>query len=195
MDNIFDKMNSIDDNESLLDAVSLKDALDGAIVVVVEDARTYDIQTIVDEFSKDHEDEDVQDESTIQEAYTHSKHIFISPSEVTDLLEKVSKCRYFDIKKRPKNVKFMSDHSLTEEDVITIIKQLEVMDYCYTLESTNKFHLGALLTVFITDKEFKLKDRTLTGVTIYAKIEYTEEGFICVVSIHDTDKMEPHPYS
>ena len=188
-------MDSIDDDASLTNSISLKNALDGAIVVIVQDARTYDINTIVDEFAKDHEDEDLFEESYVQEAYEHKKHIFVSPSEVNVLLEKIVKCRYFDIKKRPKNVKFMSDNSLTEEDVITIIKQLEVMDYCYTLASTNKFHFGALLTVFITDKEFKLKDRILTGVTIYAKIEYTSEGFVCVVSIHDTDKMEPHPYS
>lgn len=195
MDNIFDKMNNIDDNESLPDAVSLKDALDGAIVVVVDDARTFDIQSIVDEFAKDSDDEEPVDEAYLEEAYDRSRHIFVSPSEVKEFLDKVSHCRYFNISKKPKNAKFFKDNSLTKDDVIAIIKQLEVVDYCYTLESTNEYHAGALLTVFITDKEFKLKDRTLTGVRIYAKIEYTDEGFVCVVSLHEPLKMEPHPYA
>lgn len=88
-------MNDIND-DSLF---TLKDALDGAIIVVVDDARTYDIANIVNEFSKDRID------------------------------EKLTQGR---------------------EDVIAIIKQLDVIDHCYTLESVNKFHYGALLSVVIT---------------------------------------------
>lgn len=68
MDDIFEAMNNIDDSASLPQAVLLKTALDGAIIVVTDDARTYDIQRIVDEFSKDHVDEDEQDTDCIAEA-------------------------------------------------------------------------------------------------------------------------------
>lgn len=68
-----------------------------------------------------------------------------------------------------------------------MLEHIDVIDYGYTLESVNKLHYSALLSVFITDKTFKLKNRTLVDITLYAQIEYTTEGYACVVSIHPAD--------
>lgn len=84
----------------------------------------------------------------------------------------------------------MSDNALTENDVVAIIKQLKVMDYCYTLRSTNKFHNDTLLTVFITDKEFKLKIEYCVASLFMQRLNIRPREFVCVVSIHDTDKRE-----
>lgn len=75
-----------------------------------------------------------------------------------------------------------------------MLEQLDVIDHCYTLESVNKFHYGASLSVFITDKTFKLKNRTLVDITLYAKIEYTTEGYVCVVSIYLADSKKFNLY-
>lgn len=189
-------MNSINDEESLNNVLSLTDILHDMIIVIVDDAASYDTQTIVNEFAKDHEDEAFVTESFLNSRRDTLNHIIISEQDVKMLLKKVSKCRYFDIKEsHPKNAEFIEQHDLSNSDIIKIVKQLDSQDYCYTLKSKNKFHLGALLHVFISNKEFDLGTRKINNISIYVKIEYTSEGFVCVVSIHAPDYQEAHPYS
>ena len=196
MKNIFEELNNIDDEISLNNSVHLADIINNAIVVVVDDAKSYDIQTIVDEFAKDYEDEEPVNESFLIEKFNELEHIIVSEQDVRALLLKVAECRYFDVKTdRPKNAEFIAQHNLTEAEIINIVKQLDTQDYCYTLKSKNKFHLGALLHVFISDKEFDLGSRKINNVSIYVKIEYTTEGFVCVVSIHAPMYEDPHPYA
>lgn len=193
MDNIFEQLNSIDDEQSLTPSINLSDVLKYATIVIVDDARRYNIQAIVDEFAKDHSDEE-----PVTEAYfkkNKQEHIIVTKKDLENVLKKVSKCTYFDVKgDRPKNKEFLEEHELTDEDVASIVKQLSTTDYCYTLVSNNKFHKGALLHVFISGKEFKLKTRIIKNIAMYIKFEYTTEGVVCVVSIHTPDYTEEYPY-
>ena len=194
MKSIFETLNNIDDSESLSNKTHLRDILHSAILVVVDNAKEYDINNIVNEFAKDHEDELPFNESFDEPDV--NEHMIITKDDLDVLLQKVSECRYFDIKdSRPKNAKFIAEHELTEPEIINIVKQLNAQDYCYTLKSKNKFHEGALLHVFISGKEFDLGTRIIDNISMYIKIEYTSEGFVCVVSIHAPEYDEEHPYA
>lgn len=188
---IFEEMNIIDDNESLDSTIKLSDALNGVFMIVVDDASSYNIENVVTEIKKDYEEEEDSLEEQFEE---ENNHIIVDPKGIKELIEKIKTCENFDIVKRPKNRKFIQDELLNENDVMNIIKQLNVEDYSYTLKSRNKYHEGAELTVFVTDKMFQLEDRVLEGIEIYVKIEYTEAGFVCVISFHPAHKHEDNPY-
>lgn len=188
---IFEEMNIIDDNESLGSTIKLSDALNGVFMVVVDDASSYNIENVVTEIKKDYEEEEDSLEEQVEE---ENNHIIVDPKGIKELIEKIKTCENFDIVKRPKNRKFMQDELLNENDVMNIIKQLNVEDYSYTTKSKNKYHEGAELTVFVTDKMFQLEDRVLEGIEIYVKLEYTEAGFVCVISFHPAHKHEDNSY-
>lgn len=191
---IFEELNNIDDEASLNNNVTLSDALDGVFMLVVDNAIEYNINNVVNELKRDYEDEEPLAEHISRRILEENNHIIIDPSGIKELIEKIKTCNHFEINQRDKNKQFIEDQSLSRSDIIKIIKQLTIEDYSYTLNSTNKYHEGAQLTVFVTNKKFHLTDRTLDGIEIYVKIEYTEAGFVCVVSFHEADKHENNPY-
>jgi len=191
---ILEELSNIDDEASLNKSVTLSDALNGVFMLVVDDASKYDINTVVNELNKDYKDEEPIEENISKRFREENNHIIIDPSGIKELIEKIKTCRHFEINQRAKNKKFIEEQSLSRSDIINIIKQLTIEDYSYTLNSTNKYHDGAQLTVFVTNKKFHLSNRTLDGIEIYVKIEYTDVGFVCVVSFHEADKHENNPY-
>ena len=192
MHSLFETLNQIDDD--LIDNVlSGKEAIDGATIIVVDDAETFDIQRVVDEFSKDRWDEEDLDEDFEE---PRADKIIVSKEEVKDILNKIATCRNFDIKKTWKNNLLAKKNNLTEEDKVLILKQLKLGDYNYTLLSNRVDDFGTHLHVFITSKAFKISDRIFDGVSMYIKLKHTpEEGVICVLSLHDSKKNEKHPYA
>lgn len=191
---IFEELNNINDEASLNKSVTLTDALDGVFMLVVDNASSYNINKIVNELNKDYSDEELLDEHVSKRIRDENNHIIVDPSGIKKLIEKIKTCTHFEINQRAKNKQFIEEQSLSRSDVINIIKQLTVEDYSYTLNSTNRYHEGAQLTVFVTNKKFQLSDKILNGIEIYVKIEYTEAGFVCVVSFHEADKHENNPY-
>ena len=194
MDNLFQTLNRIDDDESLSDNIMTgREAIDGATIIVVDDAEEFDIQKVVDEFSKDRWDEDTLDEDFEE---PRADKIIVSKEEVKDILDKIAACRNFDIKKTWKNNLLAKKNNLTEEDKVLILKQLKLGDYNYTLLSNREDDFGTHLHVFITSRAFNISDRIFDGVSMYIKLKHTpEEGVICVLSLHDSKKNEKHPYA
>ena len=194
MDNLFQTLNRINDDDSLSDNIMTgREAIDGATIIVVDDAEEFDIQKVVDEFSKDRWDEDTLDEEFEE---PRADKIIVSKEEVKDILDKIATCRNFDIKKTWKNNLFAKKNNLTEEDKVLILKQLKLGDYNYTLLSNREDDFGTHLHVFITSKAFNISDRIFDGVSMYIKLKHTpEEGVICVLSLHDSKKNEKHPYA
>ena len=192
MHSLFESLNKIDDDLSN-NVLSGKEAIDGATIIVVEDAETFDIQRVVDEFSKDRWDEDDLDEDFEE---PRADKIIVSKEEVKDILDKIATCRNFDIKKTWKNNLLAKKNNLTEEDKVLILKQLKLGDYNYTLLSNREDDFGTHLHVFITSRAFNISDRIFDGVSMYIKLKHTpEEGVICVLSLHDSKKNEKHPYA
>lgn len=191
---IFEDLNNIDDEASLNNKLTLTDALDGVFMLVVDNATEYDINNVVNELNKDYVDEEQITEQLSRKFMEENNHIIIDPSGIKELIEKIKTCRHFEINQRAKNKQFVEEQSLSRSDIINIIKQLTIEDYSYTLNSTNRYHEGAQLTVFVTNKTFQLSNRIMDGIEIYVKIEYTEAGFVCVVSFHEADKHENNPY-
>ena len=194
MDNLFQTLNRIDDDDSLSDNIMTgREAIDGATIIVVDDAESFDIQRVVDEFSKDRWDEDNLDEDFEE---PRADKIIVSKEEVKDILDKIATCRNFDIKKTWKNNLLAKKNNLTEEDKVLILKQLKLGDYNYTLLSNREDDFGTHLHVFITSRAFNISDRIFDGVSMYIKLKHTpEEGVICVLSLHDSKKNEKHPYA
>ena len=193
MDNLFQTLNRIDDHDSLSDNIMTgREAIDGATIIVVDDAEEFDIQKVVDEFSKDRWDEDNLDEDLEE---PRADKIIVSKEEVKDILDKIASCRNFDIKKTWKNNLLAKKTNLTEQDKVLILKQLKLGDYNYTLLSNREDDFGTHLHVFITSRAFNISDRIFDGVLMYIKLKHTsEEGVICVLSLHDSKKNEKHPY-
>ena len=193
MEKLFQTMNNIDNDLSLQDNVLTgSEAMDGATIIVVDDARTFDIQRVVDEYSKDRWDEEPLDE----DVQPRANKIVVSKDEVQDILNKIATCNSFDIKKTWKNNLLAKKNNLTHDDKVLVLKQLKLGDYNYTLLSNREDDFGTHLHVFITSKAFELSDRIFDGVSMYIKLKHTpEEGVICVLSLHDSKKNEKHPYA
>ena len=194
MDNLFQTLNRIDDEESLSDNIMTgREAIDGATIIIVDDEEEFDNQKVVDEYAKDRWDEESLDEELEE---PRSDKIIVSKEEVKDILDKIATCRNFDIKKTWKNKLLAKKNNLTEEDKILILKQLKLGDYNYTLLSNREDDFGTHLHVFITSRAFNISDRIFDGVSMYIKLKHTpEEGVICVLSLHDSKKNEKHPYA
>ena len=194
MNNIFETLNSINDDYSLCSNIMTgKEAIDGATIIVVDDAESFDIQRVVDEYSKDRWDEETLEEDCEE---PRADKIIVSKEEVKDILDKIATCRNFDIKKTWKNSILAKKNNLTEEDKILILKQLKLGDYNYTLLSNREDDFGTHLHVFITSKAFEVSDRIFEGVSIYIKLKHTpEEGVICVLSLHGSKDNNRHPYA
>lgn len=187
MENVFDELNKINDDEYRLTG---SEAIEGAVIAIVDDARTFDMNELVDDISQDYDDE----MEYLDEGIAPTPRIIVSEEDVKSILDNIAKCRYFKLTKRPENLKFTKGNNLGIRDIESVLKQLDIGDYSYTVESKSEYHNGAYLNVFITSKDFKLSDRELSGVTIYIKLECTDAGPICIVSFHGSKNKGKHPY-
>lgn len=172
----------------------LSDIIKDSIVVVTNNINDISGAWVAKQYQADDFDEIIL-ESTEEIVIVPEKFI-INKEEVNEVLDYISNCR-IDIVNRRKNNQFKKRNTLNNEDIKSIMKQLSVGDYSYNVNSNNLLHLGKPLAVFITGKEFVLSDgRTLNNLVLYIKVDYSEEGWVTVISIHESShpEEESHPY-
>ncbi len=164
-----------------------------ATVVIVPDAREVDIADIAAEFAKDHEDEEPCGEPL--DEGLNDKYV-LTRDAVATIIEKICDTDYINVKAYHKTRQFQRDYELTDEDVQLIVKQLKVSDYSYSMPSSNIYHIGHTLDVFISGKDFYItNNRLLHEVVLYIKLDLTDEGVICAVSVHPSNREPEHPYT
>ena len=94
-----------------------------------------------------------------------------------------------------KNVEFMNELSLSNDDIRELARQLQVGDYSYSAPSNQTQFAGCILTFFITKKDFRLSDgRTFDDLTVYVKVDATDEGIVTAISFHRGSGSLRHPY-
>lgn len=172
--------------------VELDDIIKNSIVVFTDDINSVSGDWVAAQYQKDDLDEDVKE---IKDEPIVDK-LLVNKETVKDSIEHLS-TRKIDIIPRRKNTKFMADNALSKEDLYAILKQLSVGDYSYSVNSKSLIHLNNVLTVFITGKDFELSDgRILKDLVLYIKVDDTEEGWVTVISIHESThpEEESHPY-
>ena len=93
MDSIFNLLNNLNDEELWIhhNILTGKNVLEDAEIIIVEDARTFDTQPIINNLAIDH-----RDEEDLDEAYDDSDNprIIISESEVRDILNDIASCEH-----------------------------------------------------------------------------------------------------
>lgn len=208
MDNIFEELNKIYENENI---PTLLDMVKCSTIVIVPDVREFthlDTERIAASFNYDNEidfEEDYISESTdILKNPLARKTIekfIVSKDEVKNVINKIATSNINLITNEYtdngiKNNLFMQKHDLPEEDIEYLIKQLKVGDYSYSAKSKNINHIGDILTFFITNKNFKLLDGSmLNNLKVYVKIDSSKLGIITAVSFHDATGSIKHPYT
>ena len=192
MNNVFDEFNkSYDEAES---TIPLSEFFKTAIVIIADDARKYDGQFVADAFAADYSEEELK-EAQDRPRRNPATRIIASREEVQQVLMELQETENFNIIRRDKNIEFMEANNLSNEDVAKVIKQLTIGDYVCNLSSYNPLFFGNTLKVFIPDKEFELADgRTISGISIYIKVDDCVEGRVAIISFHEAERQEEHPY-
>lgn len=86
-----------------------------------------------------------------------------------------------------KTNKFRKEFNLTEEDYLTIIKDLEVEDYVATSRSFNLNHIGNHIIIFQPDARWELDNGSiLEDFQVYIKLDLdeTDGSAIALISMH-----------
>lgn len=179
------------------EVVTVNDIVYGGAIVIVDDARTFDTSIVETELAKDYDDEAEwgYDETITEEQSEPTPRYILDKLNIEELLRKVGECSWFELTNNKKNIPFKRKYKITDDNVGSLLKQLRLGDYSYSLVSTNKKHKGALLHVFITSKPFEFEGETLTGLTLYIKIDFSDYGPICVVSLHPSRHEGKHPHT
>ena len=195
MDNIFDLLNNLDDEELWIqhNILTGNSAMEDAEIIIVDDARSFDTQIIIDNMALDYAEEE-----SLEEAFDDSEnpHLIVSEDEVRDILKKIATAENITISKYWKTRRFQKQNNLSNNDIREIIKQLKVGDYSHSLISKNETHKGVLLSVFITGKLFRLtNNKTIENILMYIKIDTSKYGVVCAVSVHEPLFDEGRPYA
>ena len=179
------------DNASEENSINLSDAINDSIVVFTDDINSITGDWVASQYKSD--DDDIL-EAAETEDKINSPKIIVSRQDLGKVIDNL-KSEPIKVVRRKKNKKFMSDYAITDSDIKSILSQLEAKDYSYSKISTNELYAGDVLTVFITGKQFTLSDKTLDGLTIYIKVDDSDEGLVTVVSIHEAEHQDNlHPY-
>lgn len=160
--------------------------------ILTDDARDFDIH----EWEKRIEADDDSDTENIEESARPSEHFTVSKEDVQNILNKIASSSLF-VANYYKTNGFMKANGLDTDDVKEIARQLSMKDYSYSMESTN-FKLGDTISVFITNKDFKVKGKNLSDLTLYIEIDVDYGDVVAIVSMHSQSKggrgSERNPY-
>lgn len=209
MSNVFEELNKLyeDASENL---PSLLDIVRCSTVVVVDDARNFthdEAEQIAAQFNYE-DDVDFEEEydsaagtAVLDPLAGRSPEKFtVSIDEVREVINKIAS-NHINLITRlntpngRKNVEFMDQLQLTEDDVRELMRQLRTGDYSYSAESRNINRTGNILTFFITKKDFTLADgRTFNDLQVYVKVDATRDGLVTAVSFHRGTGSIQHPY-
>lgn len=160
--------------------------------IVTDDARTFNVH----EWEKRVEADDDSGSDTLDEDVVSTEHFVVSKEDVQAVLDKIATSNIF-VADYYKTKGFMKSKGLTAEDIKEIAKQLEMGDYSYSMNS-NSFKTGDVISVFITDKDFKVKDVDLSNCVLYIEIDTDYGDPVAIVSMHNQYKggrgPEKNPY-
>lgn len=180
-----------------LKTMRLSDAIEDSIIVITDDVNSITGDWVAAQFQADDIAEGLLESVTEEDEDLIANHFIVDRENVEEVIKHIGESSLY-IPSRRKNNKLKRDHSLTKADLKSIVKQLTVEDYTYSMESINELYLGNILTVFITGKEFAVSGgRTISNLVLYIKIDDSEEGLVTVVGIHESEKPEEesHPYA
>lgn len=203
MDNIFEELNKIYENENI---PTLLDMVECSTIVIVPDAREFthlDAERVAQRFnySNDLDEEDIDEELESPLKGKNTEKFIVSKDEVKAIINRIVTSSINLIRNKEtvngrKNVLFMQEHDLTEEDISYLTKQLKVSDYSYSSNSRNINFPNSILTFFITNKNFILPSgKKFDALKVYIKIDATDDGYVTVVSFHDATGNIKHPYT
>ena len=129
-----------------------------------------------------------------------SVQYIIDASDIRKLLDLIKKCTSVSYEGNHKKTnRFLIDSHgrLRYDDCLAILQALQVEDYVASTRSYNFNHLGNNLIIFQPNADWELSDGTIVcGLTIYVKldIDETTRSAVALVSMHDTDIIDPKPY-
>ena len=154
--------------------------------VLTDEAEGFDIRQwqkdIADDLGDDFSD---YDESLNEDAPYKRKKITISEDDVQALLDKISTSDVY-IANYYKTKGFKKAHGLTDEDIKEIARKLDKGDYSYSTPS-DTFKLGDTITVFITDKDFVVNGKDISGCVLHIEIDVDYGDAVAIVSMHETN--------
>ena len=176
--------------------MKLSDAIEDSIIVITDDVNSVSSDWVAAQFRADDISEGLS-EAVTEEDEDAINRFTVDREDVEEVIKHISESSLYVLGRR-KNNQFKREHSLTREDLKSIVRQLTVEDYSFITESINELHLGHILTVFITGKEFIVSGgRTISNLVLYIKVDDSEEGLVTVVGIHESirPEEETHPYA
>lgn len=196
MDNVFEELDRLYESKS--ETVSMKDFVDTSVILIVQDAATYDVSKVDKLFEAEMTAEELEEarapagERTPENA---DARVISTLDEVKDTLMKLQTLADYHVLPSYKNRSFKRDHGFTDADIQCICKQLSVGDYTCTKISDTPVHSGCMLPVFIPNKDFTIADGSvIRGLVVYVKFDFCVSSRVTVVSFHDPLYEEPHPY-
>lgn len=175
--------------------VTLDELVNHSIVIVTDDFNGVTGPWVAKQFQLDEIEEGIITELN-KNFKPREKCIIVDRKSVEKTLKSLHEDALIFIK-REKNDRFKTENNLSKSDLRDILTQLSVKDYSYSIKSKHKQFLGDMLTVFITGKDFKLKDGcSINNLVLYIKVEDSSEGFVTIISIHESENPneESHPY-
>lgn len=133
-----------------------------------------------------------EQQQLLKKAY--AQKVVIDRADVEHLIQKLKECKKLIIAERPENKSLLE--SLSVEDCLEIIKNLEVSDYAYSTKNYNLAHFGNQLIVF-QPKEVVVEGKDIGPLTLYIKIDLDQSSGTATVAIsfHPTSRANKHPYT
>ena len=194
--NVFEELDKIYEEDR--GSIDMKNFVDTSIVLIVQDAETYDVKQVDRLFEDEMTSEELAEARAPAGERTpenDNTRIISTPEDVRDTLMKLQTLVDYRILPSYKNRAFKGAHGFTDADIECICKQLAIGDYVCTKISDTPAHAGCPLPVFIPNKDFTLADgRVIHGLIIYIKFDFCASSRVTVVSFHDPLYEESHPY-
>lgn len=169
--------------------------------VLVSDVNNFSLK----EFENSVKEDDAADDNDLYYEFlleadnqASSGHFTISKEDVQNLIEKIAKSDFF-VADYYKTRGLMKSKNLSEDDIKSIVKQLSANDYSYSVESKS-FKPGDAISVFITNKDFEVNEKNLSGLTLYIELDLDYGDIAAIVSVHEQHKHNKkyprdNPYS
>lgn len=160
--------------------------------ILVDDAREFDIH----EWEKMMDEDDPSDIDIISEDVKPNYHFVVSKDDVQNIIDKIATSDIY-VANYYKTNQFSKANNISPDDIKDIARQLNKADYSYSMESKT-FKPGDIISVFVTDKTFKVRDKELSDLVLYIEIDADYGDPVAVVSIHNQwkngHKPEDNPY-
>lgn len=152
--------------------------------ILTDDARTFDLH----QWQKDMQLDDEETDEILEEDNSNIPNgkFTVSKDDVQAVLDKIANNGVYIAGYR-KTKGFQKATDLTDDDVKELARKLTTSDYSYSMKSTS-FKLGDVISVFITDKDFVINGKDLSGHVLYIEIDADFGDIVALISIHDEYK-------